>query len=73
MFRNDTHFAIKMKNKFNFTEVEIKYLLGESHQDKFKDILNSQEPINKKPPQKKLEVSTEKDKKENLQQSLLDF
>lgn len=73
MFRNDTHFAIKMKNKFNLTEVEIKYLLGESHQLKFKDILNSQEPINTKPSQKKLEESTEKDKKENLQQSLFDF
>ena len=73
MFKNNTYFAIKMKNKFDLTEAEIKYLLGESHQHKLKDILLSHEPIYKKPTQEELEELDEKDKKENLQQSLLDF
>jgi len=73
MFKNDTYFAIKMKNKFNFTESEIKYLLGESHQHKFKEILHSIEPIYTKIKHKEPDESTEKDKKVKLQQSLLDF
>ena len=70
MFRNDTHFAIKMKNKFDLTESEIKYILGESHKHKLKDILLSREPVFKKPIKEKIEES---DFKEKMQQSLFDF
>jgi len=73
MFRNNTYFAIKMKNKFGFGEAEIKYLLGKSHQHKLKEILLSHEPIITKPTQEDSTGSVEKDKKENLQQSLFDF
>lgn len=73
MFRNDTYFAIKMKNKFVLAEAEIKYLLGESHQHKLKEILLAREPIYVKPIQEPAEEPDEKDKKEDLQQSLLDF
>jgi hypothetical protein len=73
MFRNNTFFAVKMKNKFTLNESEIKYLLGASHQHKLKDILLSHEPIYEKLAQEELEEFNEKDKKENLQQSLFDF
>jgi len=60
-----------MKNKLDLSEAEIKYLLGESHQYKLKEILGSKETLSQKPiSQEKIK---EKDKKENLQQSLLDF
>ncbi len=72
MFRNNTYFAIKMKNKFNFSELEIKYLLGESHKHKLKEILHSPEIIYKKPIQEE-PIETENEKKENMQQSLFDF
>jgi replication factor C large subunit len=71
IFRNNPLFAAKMKNKLDLSEAEIKYLLGESHQYKLKEILGSKETLSQKPiSQEKIK---EKDKKENLQQSLLDF
>ncbi|MCK4365854.1 MAG: hypothetical protein KAW45_07365, partial [Thermoplasmatales archaeon] len=73
MFRNNTYFAIKMKNKLGLSEGEIKYLLGESHKHKLKDILHSIEPIYEKQVQEELVEPDEEDKKENLQQSLFDF
>ena len=73
MFRNDTHFAIKMKNKFDLSEAEIKYLLGESHQHKLKEILLSIEQSDVKTVREEILDSTETDDKEELQQSLLDF
>ena len=73
MFRNDTYFAIKMKKKFDFSEAEIKYLLSESHQHKLKEILNPHEVSYLKPTEDETEVPVEKDKKEDLQQSLFDF
>jgi replication factor C large subunit len=73
MFRNNTYFAIKMKNKFDFSEAEIKFLLGKSHQHKLKDILLAHEPIYVKPIAEQVEEPDEEDKKEDLQQSLLDF
>jgi replication factor C large subunit len=72
MFRNNTYFSIKMKNKFDLSEAEIKYLLGKSHQHKLKDILLSREPVYERPTQEELDEFGE-EKKENLQQSLLDF
>lgn len=73
MFRNNIHFAIKMKNKLDLTEAEIKYLLGESHQHKLKEILEHHEVVYEKPISEEAAKSVEKEKNENLQQSLLDF
>ena len=74
MFRNDTSFAIKMKNKFDFTENEIKYLLGTSHSNKLKNILHPVEKIKKITiEEKEPAIIDEKEKKENTQQSLFDF
>ena len=73
MFRNNTYFAVKMKQKFDFTESEIKYLLGENYSHKVKDILRSSEIVDVKPIEEEIVVSIEKDKKENRQQSLFDF
>jgi len=71
IFRNNTYFAVKMKNKLDLSEAEIKYLLGEGYQYKLKEILSFQETGSQK---LDTQVKTkEKDKKENLQQSLLDF
>ena len=73
MFRNDTYFSIKMKNKFDFSEGEIKYLLGESHKHKLKEILHPHDVSYLKPTEEETELSVERDKKEDLQQSLFDF
>ncbi|MDX1799104.1 MAG: replication factor C large subunit [Candidatus Lokiarchaeia archaeon] len=72
IFRNNTGFAIKMKNKYDFSESEIKYLLGKDHNHKLKEIiaglnLEHIEPIKEKKTQEKEED------KENIQQSLFDF
>lgn len=73
MFRNDTFFAVKMNQRFDFTESEIKYLLGEKHSYKIKDILRSSETVTAKPIEKETEEIIEVDKKESRQQSLFDF
>jgi replication factor C large subunit len=73
MFRNDTYFAIKMKNKFDFSEAEIKYILGKSQKYKLKEILLSREPNLVKKTQSEIENSEDNEEKEELQQSLLDF
>ena len=72
IFRNNTGFAIKMKNKYNFSESEIKYLLGKDHNHKLKEIIAGSnlehiEHIKEEKSQKKEED------KENIQQSLFDF
>jgi replication factor C large subunit len=71
LFRNNIYFAVKIKNKLDLSEAEIKYLLGEGYQFKLKEIISSQVTISKKIGTQ--EKTKEKDKKENLQQSLLDF
>ncbi|MDH7507662.1 MAG: hypothetical protein QHH15_07780, partial [Candidatus Thermoplasmatota archaeon] len=71
LFRNNIYFAINMRKKLDLSEVEIKYLLGEDHKFKLKEIISSQETTSLKQDSK--ENIKEKDKKENLQQSLLDF
>ena len=73
MFRNNTYFAIKMKNRFDFSEAEIKYLLGEAHQHKLKEIIHGDETAYEKLTPEEIEEPPDKEKKENLQQSLLDF
>jgi len=75
MFRNDIHFAVKMKNKFDFTENEIKYLLGEKHANKLKSIMHPVEKIKEIPIEEKESIKPEQkeEKKEDIQQSLFDF
>ena len=73
MFRNDMHFAVKMKQRFDFTESEIKYLLGKSHSHRLKDILRSSEVVDIQPIKEEVTVPDVKEKKEIKQQNLLDF
>ena len=78
MFRNNTYFAIKMKHKYDLTDAEIKYILGENHAHKLKDILRSSKMINIKPIEEETIISDEKEEKnekaeEKIQQSLFDF
>jgi len=74
MFCNNTDFAIKMKNKLNLNEQEIKYLLGKKHAHKLKEILLSKEKTYEKPIEHKdsVEKSIE-ERKEEIQQTLFDF
>jgi replication factor C large subunit len=75
MIRNNTGFAIKMKNKYDFSETEIKYLLGDKHRNTLEQILNSSEDqkVLKDEEEKISPIKIEKEKKENIQQSLFDF
>lgn len=68
MFKNNTSFAIGMKEKLDLTENEVEFLLGETHAHKFKEIMASSEL-------EKLEIDEEKrdEKADNIQQSLFDF
>jgi replication factor C large subunit len=70
MFRNDTFFAIKMRDKFGLSENEIEFLLGKSHSFKLKEILNAD--IEKIKPIEQ-SVEKEKNKEKEMQQSLFDF
>jgi replication factor C large subunit len=74
IFRNDTDFAVKMTKKFDFTENEMKYLLGEKYSHKIKDILRSSETIvDVKPIEEEVVLPLEEDRKDSKQQSLFDF
>ena len=73
MFRNNTDFAIKIKKRFDLSEPEIKYLLGPSHKHKLNEILHYNEIIIEKVGKPEEEKPVEKEKKEKMQQSLLDF
>ena len=74
MFRNNTYFAIKMKKKLDLLESEIKYLLGESHKHKLKEIMHTPDVILEKPIQIESTKEEEKEKIESVQQqSLFDF
>jgi len=74
MFRNDTGFAIRMKQRFDFSETEIKYLLSEKYSHKLEEILHPSETAFVKPIiEEETTVSDEVDKKESRQQSLFDF
>ncbi len=72
MFRNDTEFAIKMKQKLDLAENEIEYLLGKKYTHKLKDILQSSETIAKVKSLEEVIVSVE-DERDDKQHSLFDF
>jgi len=75
MLRNNLEFAVKMMHRFEFTENEMKYLLGENYSSELEKSLQ----LVKTATETQIEnVSVilgnkEKNKKENKQQSLLDF
>jgi len=70
MFRNNLDFAVKMMHRFQFTEKEMKYLLGENYSRELEKCIN---PV-KTSYEKQIEnESVTHDKKENKQQSLFDF
>lgn len=78
MIRNDTYFAIKMKNKYDLTETELKYILGEKYSHKLKDILKSSKTDNIKTIEDETIISDKKEEnkekpEEKIQQSLFDF
>jgi hypothetical protein len=78
MIRNDTYFAIKMKNKYDLTETELKYILGEKYSHKLKDILKSSKTDNIKTIEEETIASDKKEEnkdkpEEKIQQSLFDF
>jgi len=71
IFRNNTEFAIKMKNKYNFSESEIQYILGKGYTHKLKEIIAGFVPEHIEPIK---EEKTEKEEnKENIQQSLFNY
>ncbi len=76
MFRNDLSFASKMKDEYELSEDEVKYLLGKSHSYKLKEIMldKKTEHIKKLDENIKKEEQEElKEDKEKNQQSLFDF
>ena len=75
MFRNNLEFAVKMMHKFEFTESEMKYLLGENYSCELEKNLNPAKTAYGKQIENESVTydKKEKDKKENKQQSLFDF
>ena len=77
MFCNNTLFAIKMKNKLDISEAELKYLLGKTHSHKLKEIMLSSselEAFEKLNIEKKPVKENKKEEEEQIQQqSLFDF
>jgi len=75
MFRNNIEFAVKMMHKFEFTEDEMKYLLGENYLSRLEKDLHPTKTVHEKQIENQSTTlnKKEKDKKENKQQSLFDF
>ena len=74
MFIHDIDFAIKMKQKLNFSESEVGFLLGKENQGQLNEILSEKKVVKEKLEEKNEDIGVkEAEKEENLQQSLLDF
>jgi replication factor C large subunit len=80
MFRNNTRFACKMIKSLDFSETEIKYILGEKHLHKIKEIVQCSEKVDENQEEIKITASdkkkSEEEKKETSdvkQPSLFDF
>ncbi len=80
MFRNNPRFACKMIKHLDFSESEVKFLLGEKYLHRMKDILQCAEKTDEK--QEEIEITTqqtrkkEEEKKESTdlkQPSIFDF
>ncbi len=72
MFNHDINFARKMKNKFDLTEIEVKYLLTKENQHRSKEIMSQLKDKKIKPINSSIEEKIDKEK-EKKQPSLLDF
>jgi len=73
-FRNDVGFAIKMKHKYDFSEPEIKFLLGKEHGHKLKEIMLSKKLSRPESTDQKQEIKEKTvEEKEEIQQTLFDF
>jgi len=68
LFRNDTGFAYRMKNRLDLSESEIKYLLGEKYMHKMKDILRFSEKTDEKQIEIKASVSNLNEKETNKEE-----
>jgi len=75
MLRNNIDFSDKMRDRLDFTESEMKYLLGEKYSSNPKTNHCCNKKAFVKPVRNEIILSdeNEKDKKEKKQQSLLDF
>jgi replication factor C large subunit len=78
LFRNDTRFACRMISVMDLSEGEVKYLLGEKHLHKMKEILECSEKTNEK--QEEIELQETKKVEEQqepkdarTQPSIFDF
>jgi replication factor C large subunit len=78
LFRNDTRFACKMITALDLSESEVKYLLGQKHLHKMKDILQCSEKTDEN--QEEIEIQETKQDKEQKepkddqkQPSIFDF
>ena len=73
-FRNNIGFAIKMKHRYDFSEPEIKFLLGKEHSNKLKEIMLSKKKSQPEPTDQKQEIKERTvEEKEEIQQTLFDF
>jgi replication factor C large subunit len=72
MFRNNTYFAIKMKNNFNLSEAEVEYLLGKKSSHKIKEIMLTSKLANIRPLTEE-EFEKDDENKQKIQQSLFDY
>ncbi|MEF8847902.1 MAG: replication factor C large subunit [Candidatus Thermoplasmatota archaeon] len=70
MFINDVNFAVKIKQKFDFSEKEIEFIAGKKNLDKVKEILRSSEKGNEVLTDKKDENKEQKEKNKKLQKKL---
>lgn len=79
LFRNNTSFACIMKNRLDFSENEIEYLLGEKYHHKLKEILQLSEKMDEKQieikstPMSDIEKEDKENKQEIKQPSIFDF
>jgi replication factor C large subunit len=77
LFRNDSRFACKMITALDLSEGEVKYLLGEKHQHKMKEILQCSEKIDEKQEEIERTETTKSEEKEpkddRSQPSIFDF
>lgn len=80
IFRNNSRFACKMINLLDFSETEVKYLLGEKYLHKMKDILQcvektdaTQTEIEIRSNEKKKNEEEEKENSDLKQPSIFDF
>jgi replication factor C large subunit len=79
LFQNDLHFACKMRKGLDFSEPEVKFLLGKDHLHKMKEILSCSEKTDEKQVEikeimeEKKETDEPEESRDVRQPSLFDF